>query len=178
MRAAVAALATAAAALGAAPPAYAEPGWYAGLTASQIRYQETGFETLTPVTVGFKAGREINRHFAIEGRMGFGAGRDSVPVNGFTVELELDYYFGLYAKGMLPLADRFALYGIAGFTAGTVATHALGFTFTESDYDLSYGAGAEFVLGRKITLGLEWAQLIEGPGYKFEAVTLGLGYRF
>jgi opacity protein-like surface antigen len=177
MRAVVAALATAAA-LGAVPPAYAEPGWYAGLTASQIRYQETGFETLTPVTVGFKAGREINRYFAIEGRMGFGAGRDSVLVSGVTVELELDYYFGLYAKGILPLGNWFSLYGLAGFTAGTVATHLLGFTFTESDYDLSYGAGAEFALGRNVTLGLEWAQLIEGPGYKFEAVTLGLGYRF
>lgn len=177
MRALVAALATAAA-LCAAAPAYAEPAWYAGLTASQIRYQETGLETLAHTAAGFKAGREINRYFAIEGRMGFSTGRDSVQFPSVTVEFELDYFLGLYAKGILPLGNWFSLYGLAGFTAGTVATHAFGFTFTESDYDLSYGAGAEFALGRNFLLGLEWAQLIEGPGYQFEAVTLGLSYRF
>lgn len=113
------------------------------------------------VGLRLRGGAQFNDYFAIEGHLG-GGGSDGPA--------ELDYLVGAYAKGILPVADQFRLYGLAGFT--------------EVDFDIdresgfSYGAGAEYDLTPALALGADYMRYLDKSSYDFDAVSVGLRYRF
>lgn len=113
------------------------------------------------VGLRLRGGAQFNDYFAVEGHLG-GGGSDG-PV-------ELDYLVGAYAKGILPVADEFRLYGLAGFT--------------EVDFDLarengfSYGAGAEFDITSNLAVGADYIRYLDKSNYTFDAASVGLRYRF
>ncbi|WP_444999491.1 porin family protein [Halomonas mongoliensis] len=113
------------------------------------------------VGLRLNGGMQFNEYFAVEGHLG-GGGSDG-PV-------ELDYLIGAYAKGILPMAPEFRLYGLAGFT--------------EVDFDIdresgfSYGAGAEFDVAPQLSIGADYMRYLDKSDYTFDAASVGLRYRF
>lgn len=153
-------------------------GLYAGATLTRAAYKEDGFPTANPMTIGGKIGKQINPNFAVEGRLGFGIADDDVDVGGLPVTLEIDYYFGAYLKGMLPLSSAASVYGLVGFTQAKLTASAAGFSASDSDSDISFGAGAEFGISPTASVSVEWARLLKGDGYKVDGLTLGVSFRF
>jgi len=162
-----------------AAPAQAQQGqspYYAGITYSTLNYDESGSGTAKPSAIGVKIGREINKNFALETRFGTGLSDDNIGNSG--VEVSLDYYLGAYAKGILPLSPRIALYGLAGVTYGELSANGGGLRLSGGDSDFSYGFGADFGIGATTSVNVEWARLFEGSGYKLDAISVGLNFKF
>ncbi|MGJ7458895.1 porin family protein [Halomonas sp. MA07-2] len=113
------------------------------------------------VGLRLNGGMKFNDYFAVEGHLA-GGGSDG-PV-------ELDYLIGAYAKGILPVAPEFRLYGLAGFT--------------EVDYDIdresgfSYGAGAEFDVAPNLAVGADYMRYLDKSDTTFDAASVGVRYRF
>lgn len=113
------------------------------------------------VGLRLRGGAQVNDYFAVEGHLGAG---------GSDGGAELDYLIGAYAKGILPVAPEFRLYGLAGFT--------------EVDFNIdresgfSYGAGAEFDVAPNLSVGADYMRYLDKSRYNFDAASVGLRYRF
>jgi len=162
-------------------PAHAQmsqpvPGsMYAGVSFSQVSYEESGRGTAKPTTLGVTLGKVVNQNFALEGRFATGITDDSV--GGGAQDVSVDFFLGAYAKGILPLSPRIALYGIAGITYGDLSGSG-GLRFSGSDADVSYGIGGDFVVGGTTSLNVEWARLFSATDYKVDTVSVGVNFRF
>jgi hypothetical protein len=166
------------AALSCSNSAMAQDGTYVGANFVSVSYKEDGVPTAKPTVLSLKYGKELNRNFAVEGRAGFGIGDDTVTFMGVPVDLEVDHYFGVYAKGILPLSDAFSAYGLVGFTSGKITGTAFGVSVSDSDSDVSFGFGADLSVAKNAAINLEWAKLFEGTGYKVESMSIGFAYKF
>lgn len=158
--------------------AHAQDGFYAGGLISRITYSEDGFSDASPTAIGLKVGTAINKNFAVEARLGTGLSDDSISVLGTSVDIKVDNFFGVYAKGILPLSDVVSVYGLAGYTRGELTVEALGQSSSDSDSDFSYGLGADFALSKTASLGVEWARLFKGSDYKVNSLSLSVSFKF
>lgn len=132
-------------------------------------------------------GYQFNRNFALEaaavdlGDMsysGFFSGTPSGPVSGGRVQ---NGGLNLSAVGVLPLGERFALFGKAGiFLWSSEATDITGGvpTISEADgSDLSLGLGASFALTPRASLRAEWERF-EMSSSDVDLVSVGLAFSF
>lgn len=178
---ALALAAVAAVCLVASAPARAQearPGPYGGIIFSQLGYDQSGASSAHLTNLGGVLGQVISPHFAIEGRFGLGVDDDRIEVGTVPVNIDLDYYVSGFLKGILPLAPRFGLYGLAGLTIGKFSASRDTTYLNKWESDFSYGAGVEFGLAPTLSLGVEWLRLFEGSGYNLDAVSILLNFRF
>ncbi|SFX24217.1 outer membrane beta-barrel protein [Marinospirillum alkaliphilum] len=87
-------------------------------------------------------------------------------------ETSLDRLFGLYAKFILPL-DSFSPYVKLGGTSASLSTAGE----SSSDFEMSYGLGAEFNITDRFFVDLEYMVYLETATLELEGFTLGIGYR-
>ena len=153
-------------------------GMYAGVTLTRAEYKEEGFSAVNPTIFGGKIGKQLNPNFAIEGRVGIGIADDTVDAGGLPVTVEIDYYFGVYGKGILPLSSTASVYGLLGFTHAKLTASAAGFSFSDSDGDISYGIGGELGVSPTTSVSLEFARLLKGDGYRIDGLSLGVSFKF
>jgi len=158
--------------------AWAQEGTYAGVSYASIHYTQDGFPSADPNAVAFKLGWRANRFAAVEARAGFGVGDDTVTYLGNPVDVAITHYFGVYAKGILPLADWFSVYGVLGVIGGRVTADGFGYRVDSSDTSVSYGAGIDFALGRHWGMTFEWAELFKDTGFKVQGTSFGVTYRY
>jgi outer membrane immunogenic protein len=158
--------------------AHAQWAPYAGINASRLIYKKDGFPTAEPTVLALRLGNQFNRYFAIEARLGAGISDSTIYRNGIPLTLTVDHLYGVYAKGIIPVTSWFAPYGMVGATHASLTTSTGVFKSSVSGGDFSYGLGADFAVSRKISLNLEAARLSTGRGYKVDAVSLGIAYKF
>ena len=132
-----------------------------------------GKETAKIIMINARLGYRVNQYIAIEGDAGFGIGGDdfqrSIPVNvnplgvvtvDADADLDVKNYFGVFARGILPVSDQFDIfvrggYGTAKAEASAIATTAslAGFSANVSDSqstnDFAYGIGAEYHINER-----------------------------
>jgi len=108
-----------------------------------------------------RAGVALNDYFALEGHLGTGGSDGNV---------ELDYLAGGYAKGIVPIAPEFRLYGLAGFTEVDLDV--------DDESGFSYGAGAEFDMTPSLAVGADYMRYLDDSNYTFDAASLGVTFRF
>jgi hypothetical protein len=166
------------AALCCAGPALAQDGIYSGVSFGSLSYDQDGLPTVKLQALAFKAGRELTRNFAVEVRAGFGVGDDTVSIAGTPVEFTLDHYFGVYGKGILPVSEYFAFYGVLGVAAGKVTAQGFGYSASSSDTAVSFGLGFDLAFSQHHVLYFEWAELFYGSDYEVDAASLGYVYRY
>ncbi|WP_280547336.1 MULTISPECIES: porin family protein [unclassified Halomonas] len=145
------------------PLAY-QPTTYAGVDAMFWELDRRGYrDGLDSVGVRLRGGVELNDYLAIEGHLGTG-GSDG-PAN-------LDYLAGGYVKGMLPITPEFKVHGVLGATE-------VEFDGTrDSESDVSYGAGASYDVTPNLAIGADYMHYLDTSDIDFEAVSLGLTFRF
>jgi outer membrane immunogenic protein len=168
-------------ALVAATPARAQqarPGPYGSISFSQFSYKQSGSASASLTGVGGALGTVVNPHFAIEARAGLGLEDDQITVGAGPADVGLDSYFSGLLKGILPLAPRFGIYGVAGATIGKFAASSNGLYVSKWESDFTYGAGAEIGFAPNMSLGLEWLRMFEGSGYRLDAASLAFNFRF
>lgn len=151
---------------------------YLGANVVRGTYSEDGLDDVNPTLVSIRLGRQINKNVAFEARVGVSAGDDSVTTSGIPVQVEIDNFFGVYARGILPVTSTVSLYGLLGYTHGKVTASAFGLSASTNDDDVSYGVGADFYLSKNVAINLEWARLFSGTGYDVSGIGAGASYKF
>lgn len=154
-------------------PSQAFPQTYLGASVTRVTYSEPGFPSLNPVAVALRAGNQFNDHFALEGRFGFGIADDTADIT-----LEVDNFFGVYARGILPLNPQLSIYGIVGYTDGEVTASIPGLSVSDSDDDFSYGIGIEASVAPKVIISGEYMKLFDKPDYYINTLSFGIGFKF
>lgn len=66
--------------------------------------------------VAAKVGANLNRYFALEGKLGLGIGDDSTNIEGIKVTLDPIFNLAAFGVGKLPLNRHLEVYGKAGVT--------------------------------------------------------------
>lgn len=153
-------------------------GLYAGVSLTQVNYKEEGFPSAKPIAIAGKFGKQFTPNIALEARFGIGVSDDEVDAGGIPVKLEVDNYYGVYGKAMLPVGAGGSIYGLLGFTRAKVTASAGGFSASASDDDVSFGIGGELNISPTAAITLEWARLIQAEGVKIEGLSIGVNFRF
>lgn len=155
-----------------------------------------GSESASTILVIGRAGYQFADFFAIEAEGGFGLDGDSIdrtvplsdPLFGtvdvnLNADVKINNYFGVFARGILPVTDNIDVFARAGYgsvevEADATAT-ALGLSATDSvsdrANDFAYGAGAELGFGAAGNHGLRFDGTIVADG---EFFSLSYSYRF
>jgi len=113
------------------------------------------------VGLRLRGGAQFNDYFALEGHLGTG---------GSDRGADLDHLAGAYAKGIIPVAPNFRLYGLAGFSEVEISNNR--------ESGLSYGAGAEMDIANNVSIGADYMRYLDESAYDFDAASVGLRYRF
>ncbi len=167
----------------AAPDAFAQ-GWYLELGAGQSKVKDFGcglptFPTCSAddTDTGFSVhgGYWFRPNAAVEfgyTYLGFAKAEGTVnlpPVVPFDADFE-SWGYDLAAVGRWPIGERVALYGRIGFFAWKHEAEVFvggggGFTSeTESGTDPLFGFGAEFAIGKRSALRLQWQRFLDVGG--------------
>jgi OmpA-OmpF porin, OOP family len=126
-------------------------------------------------------GYQFNRNLALElGYTDFGEATVAGPGIGGTLAATA---FEVVAVGMLPIADRFSIYGKIGIYRGDTEANGLGGSASETNTDLTFGIGAGFNFTRNLGVRAEWQKYqdigggVIGEG-DVDVVSIGLLWKF
>lgn len=125
---------------------------------------------VNPIGIGLRFGRHVNANFAVELRGGIGIVDDDTG----GVDLGLKHYAGLFAKGLIPVSDLFAAYGVIGYSTVKAEASFLGTTVTDSDSGVSFGIGGMYHVGAMSSVHFEYVQLVED----IDAFKVGMTWNF
>lgn len=158
--------------------AHAQTGLYVGANVAKLQYAENGFPEVNPTAIAIRIGNQFNENFAAEVRLGTGLSDDTVTFAGAPITFKVDNFVGVYAKGIIPITSWFAPYAMVGYTHGKLTGKTRGLSMSTSASDFSYGAGVDFPIAKHVSLNFEVARLFAGDGYKVNAISAGVAYKF
>lgn len=122
------------------------------------------FDDPTVLGLGAHAGAVLHPNLAAEARLGLGLGEDD--------NLEIDNYFALLAKGILPVDSNLAVYGVAGLARVAYSVDGWWGNASGTESGIALGIGAQYHPTRELTLNAEFLMLPE-----VEALSLGISHR-
>ena len=171
------------------PAAAQDAGFYAGLSLGQSKADDACTGVSGPgVSCDDKdtawkilGGYQFNRNFAVE--LGYtDLGEVSATDGVDTVSIE-STAFELVALGMMPIADKFSVYGKIGVYRGETDASAPGISISESNTDLTFGIGVRYDFTRNLGVRAEWQKYTDvGGGDIGEAdvdvISVGVIWRF
>lgn len=130
-------------------------------------------QTFAPTTLIGRVGRHYRKHFAFEGRIAFPLHDDSKVVAGTDTSVGLFGLLGGYGAARLTLRERYSFYGIAGMSLVAWEIGRPVDTDSRSDFELSYGFGADIDVGMTI-LNIEYFSYTDDEEFDFDTLGLGL----
>jgi OOP family OmpA-OmpF porin len=129
--------------------------------------EDTGFK----IFGGYKA----NEHFAIEA-LWADLGEVSVSGPGGSLSLSVDG-FGAAAVGILPLNEKFGLFGKIGMFMWDISGGGLASGASDDGTDIMFGAGVNWNLTQKFGLRAEWERFdVDGDDVDF--LSIGAQFNF
>jgi len=164
-----------------------ESGIYIGGAIGQAEHSDQCSDTLPGVSCDdtdsawkIFGGFQFNRHFALElGYANLGEATASLGAISTTDEATA---FEVVALGMLPIGDRFAIFGKAGFFRGErerTSNNPGEPTGTNEQTDFTFGVGARFDITHNIGLRAEWQRYIDlGEITDVDLISIGVQFRF
>jgi len=193
-------LATAGMAMSSASMAQSRPadaGWYVGLSVGQSQAADTceGIPGCDDKDTAFKifGGYQVNRNFAIEG--GYtDLGKVTINVSGPGGNLNANIKANAWevvGVGMLPLADRFSLFGkiglyrgeVEGTGSGVVLGTPISLSGKDTNTDLTFGVGVKFDITNNFALRGEWQRYSSMGGSDVgesdvDVLSVGVAFKF
>jgi OmpA-OmpF porin, OOP family len=145
-------------------------GWYGAIDLGQGRARVDGLEDNRDTSLGLDAGYRFNRNFALEG--GYTRLGDFSPSYKARA-------LSLSAIGLLPLEERFSLYG----KAGVARTRAETDSATDNANSLVFGAGVRYDITSQWFAKAGWDHYTKvggpdtGSGHA-DVLAVGVGLQF
>lgn len=172
-----------------------DAGFYVGgaLGQAQVDLDCTGATTCDDKDTSWKifAGYQFNRNFALEvGYVNLGEAVVSGPAPPFgTASVKFESTaFELVGIGLLPIVDRFSIYGKLGLyradTDADVSVSGLGSTtVSDSNADLTFGLGLRYDFTRNLGIRAEWQRYGDVAAEDFgesdiDVISIGLHWKF
>ena len=125
-------------------------------------------------------GFQFNRHFALE--LGYADLGEATARDGALFATDETAAFEVVALGMLPIGDRFAIFGKAGFFAGELertSNNPGEPTGTNTQTDFTFGLGVRFDVTHNIGVRAEWQRYIDlGEITDVDLISIGVQFRF
>lgn len=170
-----------------------DKGFYIGATVGQSKVKDfcSGFATPcedTDTALKILGGYQFSKHFALE--LGYSQLGEASINNGGGLFAKVEATaWEVVAVGILPVADRFSIYGKAGMYRAdsdfstNVVLPGLPQSFSESNNDLTFGIGLQFDISRNLALRAEWQryQDLGGPQIgesDLDVMSIGVTYQF
>ncbi|MFK7889330.1 MAG: porin family protein [Granulosicoccus sp.] len=120
-----------------------------------------------PSAASFTVGTNITTNLALEARMGIGISDDSVTLSSGDVSVRLDEftvdvdrYYGLYAKYFVSINDALSFYGTAGYTEVELTLGGPDGSIEDDDDDFSLGFGGTYSLNQQLSVNAEFISLV------------------
>ncbi|MCA6719971.1 porin family protein [Vibrio sp. 1409] len=149
----------------------ASADFYAG---ALVSYSNAEFHhSSSPVTEGnpfllqAQAGYFFNDYLAFEARYGTSVQRDS--------GLAVDSLASGFIKLNMPVSERVALYGLAGYSSVQIDQQNVG---PSKDQGFSFGLGMHYALGKQNAVIFEFVDSTSEDQARLNALTLGFQHRF
>ena len=148
---------------------------YIAIEGSRLSVDNNVSDDLEPSGLRFRLGARVSEFFDVEGHFGLTSDDDS-PIFD-----ELDAtYFGGYLKGYIPVGERSALFGLAGYTRTELTQTVGGSEFSDARTGFSWGFGLETQLTERVDLTADYMQYLSDEGLfeDISAVNFGLKLYF
>lgn len=167
-------------------PAHAQdanPQLYAEIGYTQLNAKETfGANTakFSPSAISGVVGYQFTPNLAVEGLVGFGAGKGDIKVNGVdsTVDGKVKNAIGVFFKPSFAVSDSIDLFGRIGWVRTELEVSAAGVSVSDSGNDVAYGVGANFNLSKTSYIQANWMNYYKKDGLKVDGFTVAYGMRF
>ena len=149
---------------------------YFGANLASIEYSEEGISQEADLKAAYaRVGLDLTTYFSSELRLGFGLGNDTVDVLGREVDVQLDKVAGAYFRAGIPASEKVYPYAIVGYTYGELTASVTGLTRkTESESDLSYGVGIDFIIDYESIITFEYMSYLDKDGAEIKGPSIGL----
>ncbi len=150
----------------------ASADFYAGalLSYSNAEYHHNSSSSVaegSPFLLQAQAGYFFNDYFAIEARYGTSVQRDS--------GLAVDSIVSGLAKFNLPVSERVALYGLAGYSGVQIDQQKVG---SNKEQGFSFGMGVHYALDKQSAVVFEFIDYAAEDKVRLNAISLGFQHRF
>ncbi len=150
----------------------ASADFYAGalLSYSNAEYRHSSSPSVaegSPFLLQAQAGYFFNDYFALEGRYGTSVQRD----NGLAVDSIVS---GL-VKFNIPVSERVALYGLAGYSGAQIDQQKIG---SDTEQGFSFGMGAHYALDKQSAVVFEFIDNVAEDKVRLNSISLGFQHRF
>jgi len=121
-----------------------------------------------------RLGTSFGEIFSAELRLGTGISEDTVD----SVDQKLKEFYGVYLRGGIPLGEKFYPYAIIGWTEGKVDFSGNGINESETESDVSFGAGVDFSFTETLKLNLEYISYVDKDIAELTGFSVGLAKSF
>jgi len=153
---------------------------YVGGGLALVDYSEAGISDSASLTAIYgRLGTTFNESFSGEIRAGLGIGSDTISGGCCgDFDVEVNRLFGVYVKGGVPVSDAFFPYVVLGYTRGKVDYSRQGFSFSETESDVSFGVGADFSISDTITASVEYMNYLDKGVAEINGLSLSIVTKF
>lgn len=121
----------------------------------------------SPFLLQAQAGYFFIDYFALEARYGTSVQRE----NGLAV----DSIASGYAKFNIPVSERVALYGLAGYSSVEIDQQKVG---SDKEQGFSFGMGAHYALDKHSAVVFEFIDNVSEDKVRLNTISLGFQHRF
>lgn len=130
---------------------------------------------LNPTGLRFRLGTPVGENLDIEGHFGFAGDSSTSAYDDFGTS-----YAGVYLKGYIPIGFNSALYALGGYGMVSLTQTISGREFSDERQGLSFGAGLETRLSKRIDLTADYMRYVRDEGLfeDISAVSFGLKFYF
>jgi opacity protein-like surface antigen len=161
----------------AANSAVAEVG-FAGGGLGFLDAEVTDDESANLTALTFRLGADLNEYFSGELRMGFGLAENTVHIGDDEFDVRLKNLRGVYIRAGYPTSETFYPYIIVGHTTLKIEESLGSLTESDTDSDVSFGAGVDLHMSERSTLNIEFIRYYDKDGAEIRGINAGVAFNF
>jgi opacity protein-like surface antigen len=162
------------------PPQASRHGWFLAAGVGSLELREPGAINDVLDYAYLQGGWHFSRYLSLDARVGTNALSVEYDFdNGQPDNLRVKQLYGLYARATLPVASKWELFALGGYTRLSLAADAGVAAVSDTTNSVSWGVGASWNFARGAAFDLEYLpSLTGGDGWHSSALNLGLRVQF